>query len=266
MFDCFNRRINYLRISVTDRCNLRCTYCMPEEGIRQIPHSDILSLETIRDIAEVAVQMGINKVRLTGGEPLVRHNITFLVGLLAQIDGIQDLAMTTNGTRLDQFAQPLKDAGLHRLNVSLDTLDPDRYREKTRCGNLDEVLRGLAAARAAGFDRIKLNCVVTNSSDEEDAQGVAAFGREQGYEVRYIRSMNLQEGSFWTVENGDGGRCESCNRLRLTSDGKIVPCLFNDIHFSVRELGAEPALRAALENKPEFGHKSENNRFHAIGG
>lgn len=266
MFDCFNRRINYLRISVTDRCNLRCVYCMPEEGIHLFPHKDILSLEEIRDIAQVAVKLGVDKIRLTGGEPLVRRNIVYLVEMLSRIDGVRDLAMTTNGILLDQFAQPLKKAGLHRLNVSLDTLDPVRFHEMTRCGNLDDVLRGLAVAKAAGFKPIKLNCVIDEHSGEPDARAVAAFGKEHGFEVRYIRRMNIQEGSFWTVEGGDGGNCKSCNRLRLTSNGNIYPCLFNDIHYSVRELGIEQALLAAVGNKPQSGHKSDNNRFYAIGG
>ena len=266
MYDCFNRQINYLRISVTDRCNLRCAYCMPAEGIRQISHSEILSFEEIRDITEVAVRLGIDKVRLTGGEPLVRRGIVSLVEMLARIDGINDLAMTTNGVLLDQFAQPLKDVGLHRLNISLDSLAPVRYREKTRGGNLADVLRGLDAARAAGFKTIKLNCVIDERADEADAQAVKAFGEKQGYEVRFIRCMDIKNGTFWTVEGGDGGNCSVCNRLRLTSDGKIYPCLFNDIHYSVREVGIEPALRAAAGQKPESGHKSENNTFYAIGG
>ncbi len=266
MFDCFDRRIHYLRISVTDLCNLRCDYCMPEEGIQRIPRGDILSLEEIRDITEAAVELGIDKVRLTGGEPLVRRNIIYLVGMLSRVDGVKDLAMTTNGTLLDTFARPLKDAGLHRLNVSLDTLDPARYREKTRRGDLEDVLRGLEAAKAVGFDQIKINCVIAEHSKEEDALAVGAFGERHGYEVRYIRSMNLREGSFWTIEGGDGGNCDACNRLRLTSDGKVYPCLFNDIHYSVKEMGAKAALLAAAGNKPESGHKSENNHFNVMGG
>ncbi len=266
MFDCYNRRINYLRISVTDLCNLRCTYCMPEEGIQLIPHDEILSLEEIRDITEVAVELGIDKVRLTGGEPLVRRNIVYLVGMLSRIEGINDLTMTTNGVLLDKFAQPLKDAGLHRLNVSLDTLDPERFRKTTRCGNLSDVLRGLDAAKEAGFPTIKINCVISENSKEPDARAVTVYGKEHGFDVRYIRQMNIQEGSFWTIEGGDGGNCESCNRLRLTSDGKIFPCLFNDIHYSVKELGTKRAMRAAISNKPESGHKSETNQFYAIGG
>lgn len=266
MFDCYNRRINYLRISVTDLCNLRCTYCMPEEGIQLIPHDEILSLEEIRDITETAVKMGIDKVRLTGGEPLVRRNIVYLVGMLSRIDGIKDLAMTTNGVLLDQFAKPLKDAGLHRLNVSLDTLNPERFTAMTRIGNLPDVLRGIDAAKAAGFKTIKLNCVIDESPQEQDALAVTDYGKKHGFEVRYIRRMNIREGSFWTIEGSDGGNCRSCNRLRLTSNGNIYPCLFNDIHYSVKELGVEQALLAAIGNKPESGHKSERNQFYAMGG
>ena len=147
MFDQFNRRINYLRISVTDRCNLRCTYCMPEEGIVQIPHNQVLTFEEIVEIARIAVQHGFDKVRITGGEPLVRKGIVDLVRMLKTVEGITDLGLTTNGTLLKQFAQPLYDAGLKRINVSLDTLDPQKYKAITRVGTLSDVLEGLEEAK-----------------------------------------------------------------------------------------------------------------------
>jgi len=202
----------------------------------------------------------------TGGEPLVRRNVVYLVEMLAGIKGIKDLAMTTNGVLLDQFAQPLKDAGLHRLNVSLDSINPVRFKETTRCGNLEDVLRGLDAAKAAGFKPIKLNCVIEQSSDEPDALAVTDYGKKQGFEVRYIRRMNIKEGYFWTIESSDGGNCSICNRLRLTSNGDVYPCLFNDLHYSVKKMGIEPALLAAVGNKPECGQKSGNNRFYVLGG
>ena len=147
MLDRFNRNINYLRISVTDRCNLRCTYCMPECGVDLISHEEILTFEEITEIVRMGVKLGIDKVRITGGEPLVRRGVVDLVKMIAEIPGIDDFAMTTNGALLDQFAEPLKNAGLHRVNVSLDTLNPDRYKEITRVGDIKNVLVGIKAAK-----------------------------------------------------------------------------------------------------------------------
>lgn len=265
MFDRFDRKINYLRISVTDRCNLRCVYCMPEEGVPLIRHEDVLSYEEIGEVTRTAVAMGVVKVRLTGGEPLVRRGVVTLVSMLAEIPGIHDLAMTTNGIFLRQFARPLAQAGLHRVNVSLDALDPARYEEITRGGDIRRVLDGIEAARAAGLSPIKLNCVVQDSPDEPDARAVAAFAQESGLEVRFIRRMNLAAGDFSVVIGGSGGDCPRCNRLRLTSDGMVRPCLFSDIAFSVRDLGAGEAIRRAVEAKPESGRTSRA-MFHTLGG
>ncbi|HFB61706.1 MAG TPA: radical SAM protein, partial [Bacteroidetes bacterium] len=160
MLDRYNRKINYLRISVTDRCNLRCTYCMPASGIKLIPHDEIISFEEIREIVRQGVRDGISKVRLTGGEPLVRKGIVELVHMIASIPGVKDLAMTTNGILLEQFARPLAEAGLTRVNISLDTLSEKRYAEITRGGDIHKVFRGIEAARAAGLSPIKINCVV----------------------------------------------------------------------------------------------------------
>jgi len=164
--------------------------------------------------------------------------------------------MTTNGTLLRDLAVPLKHAGLHRLNISLDALDPAHYREITRGGDVRLVLEGIEAARAAGFASIKINCVVNESGDEPDARAVAAFAREHGFPIRFIRRMVLESGAFWKVEGGEGGDCGRCNRLRMTSDGRLIPCLFNDLSFSVRELGVEKALRAAIAHKPPRGGQS----------
>jgi cyclic pyranopterin phosphate synthase len=265
MFDSFNRRINYLRISVTDRCNLRCEYCMPAEGVPLISRERILSSEEIVEITRMAVGMGVTKVRITGGEPLVRRRIVELVGMIARIDGVEDFGMTSNAIALPEFAKPLFDAGLHRLNISLDTVDPQRFRALTRCGELSEAVAGIDAAVAAGFDSIKLNCVIEESSDEPDAQGVAAFGAERGLPVRFIRKMNLATGEFWQVEGGDGGKCSSCNRLRLSSDGKLYPCLFSDLSYDVRDLGIENAIHQALEGKPLSGQKA-TREFNTLGG
>lgn len=265
MLDRFNRTINYLRVSVTDRCNLRCTYCMPESGVKLLRHEDILSFEKIAEVVRVAVALGISKVRLTGGEPLARRNILHLTEMLADINGIEDYAMSTNGIRLVEFARGLKDAGLHRINISLDTLNPERFHKTTRGGKLECVLDGIDAAIAVGLTPVKLNCVVERSSAEPDAQEVAKFAHDKSLDVRFIRRMDMANGRFWPIEGGTGGDCSRCNRLRLSSDGMIRPCLFSDAAFSVQQLGTSEAIRQALEAKPETGRKSRNT-FYAIGG
>lgn len=266
MYDNFSRKINYLRISVTDRCNFRCTYCMPPEGIKLMRHEDILSFDEILEVVRTAVSMGVDKVRITGGEPLVRKGITELVRMVASVDGIKDFAMTTNGAFLKQFAADLKKSGLHRINISLDTMDADQYRKITRGGNLEDVLQGIDAAREAGLDPIKINCVVKQSSTEPDALKVREFCDQNGLKVRFIQEMKLEAGLFNVVEGGDGGDCLHCNRLRLTADGKILPCLFSDLGYDVRELGAEKAIKMAVAGKPECGTANHQKQFSNIGG
>jgi cyclic pyranopterin phosphate synthase len=239
---------------------------MPENGIELLKREDILSIEEIVSFTKIAVEKGIDKVRITGGEPLVRKNIIYLIRLLANIGGIKDLSLTTNGVLLKEFAKPLKDAGLQRVNISLDTVDPDRYKEITRGGDFNRVLQGIAAAETAGLFPIKINCVVNKSSDEPDALGVKAFCNGRKCNVRFIHQMNLQTGAYAPVEGGAGGNCEICNKLRLSSDGNLRPCLFDDLSFNVRKLGAEKAIQMAIEAKPECGTKSVQNRFNVIGG
>lgn len=266
MFDGFNRRINYLRISVTDRCNLRCRYCMPEEGISIIRHEDILTFDEITGFTQVAVAKGISKVRLTGGEPLVRRNISELVKMISGIKGIKDLSMTTNGVLLAKYARDLKQAGLQRVNISLDTVNPARYSYMTRIGNIYEVFEGIEAATREGLQPVRINCVVKRSKDEEDAKGVADFCNRNGLEIRYIREMDLCMGFFSVVEGGTGGNCKICNRLRLTAQGMLKPCLFSDIEYDIRKLGYQRALELAVQNKPEAGLKNDNGTFYNIGG
>lgn len=266
MFDSFNRKINYLRISITDRCNLRCLYCMPEEGIPLMPHDRILTYEQIAEVVKIAVSIGIDKVRITGGEPLVRRGVENLVAMIARIPGISDFGMTTNGILLGRFAFTLKTAGLHRVNISLDAMNPSRYRELTRGGDVEQVLHGINAARKAGLNPVKINCVVQHSSEEKDARDVREFCRMNDLEIRYIHQMNLEHGSFTTVEGGDGGDCAHCNRLRLTANGKLKPCLFNDLEFDIRNLGILEALLQAIRQKPKKGSVNTVNAFNNIGG
>jgi cyclic pyranopterin phosphate synthase len=266
VLDRYNRNINYLRISVTDRCNLRCRYCMPEEGVKLISHSDILTYDEIAAFTRVAVAAGISKVRITGGEPLVRKGVTGLVEMLSGIEGITDLSMTTNGILLAENARDLAAAGLMRVNISLDTLDPLKFKYVTRGGDLQSVLNGIAAAQEAGLRPVKINCVIKSTPDEEDARDVAGYCMREGLEVRFIRQMDLALGTFSVVHGGSGGHCARCNRLRLTPEGQLRPCLFSDKGFSIRELGAEEALRRALEEKPEKGTANHVNGFYNIGG
>ena len=266
MIDCKGRIINYLRISVTDRCNLRCTYCMPEDGIKLTDHSNILSFSQIVDFTKEAVAMGIDKIRITGGEPLVRKGITQLISMLSSIDGIKDLSMTTNGTLLPEFAYDLKKAGLMRVNISLDATDPVRYREITREGDINMVFKGVEAAKKAGLTPVKINCVIENSIDEPDAADVARYASEIGCQVRFIPRMDLEKGQFGIVSGGSGGDCAKCNRLRLTSTGMLKPCLFSNIEFDTMKLGARKAIEMALNRKPEKGGHNYTGHFYNIGG
>ena len=266
MLDRFNRRINYLRISVTDRCNLRCVYCMPAEGIKRLNHEDILTFDEIIDVTKSAVKKGVDKVRITGGEPLVRRGIVDLISMISRIEGIKDLSMTTNAILLDRFAEDLVKAGLQRVNISLDTLNPEKYKELTRDGDINKVFDGIEAAKKAGLSPIKINCVVKKDKSEPEAQAVTKFCKENDLQIRYIQEMDLGKGEFSVVDGGTGGDCGVCNRLRLTSDGKIKPCLFSDIGYDVRELGVKKALDLAIENKPKSGHKNNTGSFFNIGG
>ncbi len=305
--DSFQRPVNYLRISVTDRCNLRCVYCMPAEGIPLAAHSDILSYEEISTVARAAAELGIVKVRLTGGEPLVRTGLTGLVAMLSRIEGIDDISLTTNAELLEGHAADLKDAGLRRVNVSLDSLRADRFRRITRVGNLDRVLRGIEAARSAGLVPVKTNTVVIRGTNDDEVIDFARLTQERDWHVRFIEYMPFANGGHQpddllvTVAEmkeriealgsleptfGSGGGparyfrlpeargsigfispvsehfCQACNRLRLTADGKLRPCLFSDDEVDLREpmrQGATPQdikllIREAASCKPE-GHR-----------
>lgn len=266
MLDKFNRNINYLRISITDRCNLRCLYCMPEEGINLITHNEIITFEEINDFVKIAVDYGINKVRITGGEPLVRKGAVNLVKMLSDINGIKDLSITTNGILLENYAKDLFNAGLKRINISLDTINSQKYCSITRGGDINKVFRGIEAAKEAGLNPIKINCVIKESVDEIDAVEVKNYCLKNNLQVRFIHQMDLEKGNFTTVVGGDGGNCESCNRLRLTSNGKLKPCLFNDLELDIRKLGYEEAIKQAIFLKPECGTFNIKSNFYNIGG
>jgi cyclic pyranopterin phosphate synthase len=253
MLDRFDREISYLRVSVTDRCNLRCVYCANGDDFEHVPREDILSFEEIANILITASRLGVRKVRLTGGEPLVRKDVHELVALIAKIRGIDEISLTTNGTLLALHAGALAAAGLRRVNVSLDTLDRSRYAGITGADRLHDVLAGIEAARSCGLAPIKLNCVVEGSAVEPDARSVAEFARCNDCSVRFIKRMSLRSGAFSKVQGGWGGDCPACDRLRLTSDGRLVPCLMSDLSFSVKELGIDEAFRLAVANKPESG-------------
>ncbi len=266
MFDKYNRRINYLRISVTDRCNLRCVYCMPEDGVDLLDHKDILNFDEIVALTKAAVRKGVEKVRITGGEPLVRKGIIDLVRMIGEIKGITDYSMTTNAIRLDKYADDLAKAGLQRVNISLDTIDPEEFKKVTRGGDIQKVFDGIQAAKKAGLEPIKVNCVIKDNNQEPDAIEVAKYCQENGLHIRYIKEMDLEKGEFSIVDGGSGGDCGTCNRLRLTANGTIKPCLFSDMQYDVRELGAERAIDLAIGNKPQTGHTNQTGKFYNIGG
>lgn len=279
--DNFNRPISYLRISVTDRCNLRCVYCMPPEGVPWRSHEEILRYEEIELIVQAAASLGISKVRLTGGEPLVRLGVVELVRMLARIPGIDDLAMTTNGTLLARYAAELAQAGLKRVNVSLDTLQPERFRQITRHGDLSAVFEGLAAAREAGLVPVKVNMVVVRGLNDDEVVDFARLTLKDDWHVRFIELMPLGANAAWAgdgyvsvgevrrrIEAGLGELapakvgvgngparyyrlpeavgtigfispvsehfCYQCNRLRLTADGRLRPCLLSDYEIDLR--------------------------------
>jgi GTP 3',8-cyclase len=266
MLDHFNRNITYLRISVTDRCNFRCEYCMPAEGVSWKNHDELLSFEEIRDIVKAGTELGIKKIRLTGGEPLVRKDLPELVKMLSAIPEIDEIGMTTNGVLLPKYAKALKAAGLSRVNISLDTLDPDKFEKMTRIGKLDDVLKGIDAAIDAELLPVKINFVRVKGENEKDEEAVRNFCREKNLKLRFIRQMDLRTGEFYSVEGGEGGICKICNRLRLTADGFIVPCLHSNLRYNIRELGIKAAYEKAVVNKPETGSGTTTHEFSNIGG
>lgn len=304
LLDTYCREINYLRVSVTDKCNLRCIYCMPPEGVPAISHSEILTFEEIERVVRLAVGMGITKVRLTGGEPLVRRGIANLIGDISSMEGVKDVSLTTNGILLAPMAAELKEKGLRRVNISLDTLKPDVFEKITGFPRLNEVLAGIEEARRVGLTPVKVNVVAIGGVNDGELLDFAKMAVEKGVEVRFIEHMPSRRdvwsdrslvpasqilktiGERYTLtpcepkpgsrgpgrmyDIAGGGRigvispmsdhfCGSCNRLRLTSDGRLRTCLFSnaeiDLKKKLRDGSGDEAIAALLKQavaaKPE---------------
>lgn len=265
MLDRFNREITYLRISVTDRCNLRCIYCMPEEGMQFKQHEDILRYEQIEQIVKEAVLLGISKIRLTGGEPLVKRDIEFLVERLARIEGIKELCLTTNGVLLAQKAKVLKHAGLTSINISLDTLQPEKFRQITRIGNLADVLKGIDAAIREGF-KIKINMVVLTGINENEIDDIKMFCEEKNIKSQLINHFNLKQDKNDEYLFDRPPKCGNCNRIRLLSDGVLKPCLHSEIEYKIDMANIRESLIKAILSKPEKGLSCNSRKMFEIGG
>jgi GTP 3',8-cyclase len=261
MFDRFNRPITYLRISVTDKCNLRCLYCMPPEGVSPRRHQDLLSFEQMTAVA----RLGVTKIRLTGGEPLVKRCITDLVRMLAGIEGLQHLAMTTNGTLLAKFARPLRKAGLDSVNVSLDTLDADKYRFLTRGGSREDALAGVEAARQEGFP-VKINMVVLEGTRKQEIEAMRRFCEERGLQLQLINHYDLGRKKTDSYGFDRPPFCARCNRIRLMADGMLKPCLHSDLEVKIDFSRLEDSLKEAAFSKPERGSTCRNRVMSQIGG
>lgn len=266
MFDSYKREIYYLRISVTDKCNLRCSYCMPPEGVPPLEHADLLSFEEIVAVVREAVKLGFRKIRLTGGEPLVRKGIVDLVRMIKAVDGVEYLGMTTNGILLDRFAAELKAAGLDGINISLDTLDPDRYREITRVGRIEEALRGVDAAAAVGFGTRKINMVIPDEPDEIALDKMRAFCEEKDFQLQRIRQYSLKQTKGEEPVYERPPRCGNCNRLRLTCDGYLKPCLHSDAEIKVDFTNVAASIEEAVAGKPMRGNECTSRGMVSIGG
>ncbi|MBW2107505.1 MAG: GTP 3',8-cyclase MoaA [Deltaproteobacteria bacterium] len=313
--DPFNRRITYLRVSVTDRCNLRCRYCVPVKHFTFLDHGEILNYEEILQIVRAAACLGINKVRLTGGEPLIRRNLVHLIKQLCAVDALTDVTLTTNGVFLKDMARAIFDGGIHRINVSLDTLDPEKFSQITGRDCFNRVWRGLQEARDVGFSPIRINVVAIRGFNEDELEALARLSIDGPYQVRFIEYMPIGKDTFWTPERFisvddiksalaplgpleripssamdgpaeryrfSGGRgelgfisamshqfCHACNRLRLTADGKLRPCLFADYEVDLKTplrtgCGQDDLValfHRAIDKKPGKHHAARRGRM-----
>ncbi|NOY07469.1 MAG: radical SAM protein [Spirochaetes bacterium] len=266
MLDRYKRDIRYLRISVTDRCNLRCIYCMPEEKTFKKSHKENMSFDYIVKVAEAAVSIGVNKIRLTGGEPLVKHGIVKLVSMLKKVKGIKLIAMTTNAVLLDRLAVPLKKAGLDSINISLDTLDPVRYRELTRIGDISRVLDGLRAAQKLHFKKIKINMVVMEDTGDMEIEAMRRFCIVEGLELQLINHYELSKYKSDAYAFDRPPKCAACNRIRLTADGYLKPCLHSNREVILNPEDLAGSLKEAVLAKPSRGRVCTNRSMIEIGG
>jgi len=239
---------------------------MPACDLTFFPTGELITSDEIINVVKTGLSFGINKIRLTGGEPLVRGDILEIVNGISQTEGVEDLAMTTNGVLLEKYANSLKMAGLKRINVSLDTLNEKHYRQITRGGDLNKVLKGIEAARSAGLDPVKINTVRFPDTKIHEIDQIKKYCSDNNLEIRFIRQMNLRTGEFSQVDGGYGGNCSICNRLRLMANGMIKPCLFGDLQYNIRELGIVKALEMATENKPICGKSNNATHFYNVGG
>ena len=296
MIDRLGRDITYLRISLTDKCNLRCRYCMPEEGVCKRSHQEMMNEDEVVTAVEVAASLGIHKIRLTGGEPLVKKNIVSICRRVAAVEGIKEVCLTTNGILLPELAKPLKEAGVKRLNLSLDTLDPQKYAYITRIGKLEQFRAGLEAALEAGFDKVKLNAVLIGGFNDNEIAALARLTMEYPVDMRFIELMPIQDhdefgeaayvpyskvleklpdavpvakdggvaklyrlpgakGDIGLISPISAHFCSECNRIRLTADGKLKPCLHAADEYSIKGLdreGMKSVFKQAIWNKPAW--------------
>ena len=317
MIDKFGREITYMRLSVTDKCNLRCRYCMPAEGVCLKEHKDMLTEDEMITAVEAAASLGIKKLRITGGEPLVKRNIVSICRRAVLVPGIEEVCLTTNGIYLPKLAEPLKAAGVKRINLSLDTLNPEKYAYITRTGTLEDFRAGFHAALDAGFEKVKLNAVLIGGFNDDEIPQLAELTRQYPVDMRFIEMMpmydsgDFKEASFvpntrvlealpeaeavahdggvaklYRLPGGQGNIglisplnahfCGTCNRVRLTADGKIKPCLHAPDEYSLKGLdfdGMKKVLEEAIWNKPQWhgdldaAHRSQAGRnMNQIGG
>lgn len=328
MKDLYNREIKYMRVSLTELCNLRCRYCMPENGISKRHHDDMMTQEEIIKTIRVASRLGISKIRLTGGEPLVKKNILDIVSKIKEIDGIEEICLTTNGVLLGKYAKDLKDAGLDRINISLDTLNKEKFKYITRIGNLDDTLKSIDAALNLNFKRIKINTVLIGGFNDDEVYDIASLTKNNDLDVRFIELMpmydsgdfgenafipcekvveimqnelkekfnnvtldkiNSEKSSVAKLYKVSGWKghiglispvhnhfCSECNRIRLTADGKLKPCLHSNVEINVKGLdenSIEQKIIEAIKLKPQshdvlsYTSRSNANRnMNEIGG
>ncbi|MEX1308342.1 MAG: GTP 3',8-cyclase MoaA [Eubacteriales bacterium] len=309
MNDQSGRKIEYLRLSVTDLCNYRCTYCMGEEGVPQVKHTDILSISELAEIGRAAVACGIKKIRLTGGEPLVRKGIIDLCHMLRAIPELEELTLTTNGSLLPEYAKALKAVGVDRINISIDTLDETKFHKLTRSGHLSDALAGLTAAKEAGFSNLKINTVLIGGFNLDDIPNLIALTKDEPISVRFIELMPIGECADWDQSRfvsadavlgacpslvplkTDGvaelyqvpehigtiglirpmthSFCGECNRIRVTTDGRLKPCLHSPAEINLRGLHGTAlisALKKGIFYKPAEHFLNENGKSSSLRG